>query len=33
MKVIYPYLKDEAFIEKINQAIIKQQYVKITFLN
>ena len=33
MRVIYPYLKDEAFIEKINQAIIKQQYVKITFLN
>ena len=33
MKVIYPYLKDEAFIEKINQAIIKQQYIKITFLN
>ena len=33
MKVIYPYLKDNIFLERVNQARVKKQFVKITFLD
>jgi hypothetical protein len=33
MKVTYPYLNDTEFLETINQALVKKQYLKITFLN
>jgi len=33
MKITYPYLNDTEFLETINQALVKKQYLKITFLN